>query len=151
MFLALAAVLAVGGNVDPAKGIVRWIVVAAMAGWGVWLDSVPVREAAPLSPGATLTVGASRFEIRLGPAPTINTAAAPAPEPTSQPPAPALALATELVLPAGLPPLPAELADSGAQGALLAWMMGVVQATQAELIRRQDDFQRDLVRAVRGR
>ena len=36
MFLALAAVLAVGGNIDPSKGLVRWIVVAAMAGWGVW-------------------------------------------------------------------------------------------------------------------
>lgn len=36
MFLALAAVLAVGGNVDPSKSLVRWIVVAAMAGWGAW-------------------------------------------------------------------------------------------------------------------
>lgn len=36
MFLALAAVLTVGGNVDPAKGLVRWVVVAAMGGWGVW-------------------------------------------------------------------------------------------------------------------
>jgi hypothetical protein len=36
LFLGLAMVLAVAGNVDPAKGLVRWIAVAAMAGWGIW-------------------------------------------------------------------------------------------------------------------
>jgi hypothetical protein len=36
LFLALAAVLAWGGTVDPAKSTIRWIVVAALAGWGIW-------------------------------------------------------------------------------------------------------------------
>lgn len=36
LFLALAAVLAWGANVDPNKSIVRWIAVAALAAWGVW-------------------------------------------------------------------------------------------------------------------
>lgn len=36
LFLALAGVLAWGVNVDPAKSAVRWIAVAALAGWAVW-------------------------------------------------------------------------------------------------------------------
>lgn len=36
LFLALAVILAWGGTVDPAKSTIRWIVVAALAGWGVW-------------------------------------------------------------------------------------------------------------------
>lgn len=36
LFLALAAVLAWGANVDPHKSIVRWIAVTALAAWGVW-------------------------------------------------------------------------------------------------------------------
>src|SRR5688572_9928049 len=36
LFLALAAILAWGGTVDPNKTIVRWIVVAVLAGWGIW-------------------------------------------------------------------------------------------------------------------
>lgn len=36
MFLALAGVLTFGGNVDPGKSVVRWIVVAAMAAWGIY-------------------------------------------------------------------------------------------------------------------
>ena len=35
LFLALAAVLTWGGTVDPAKSTIRWVVVAALAGWGV--------------------------------------------------------------------------------------------------------------------
>jgi hypothetical protein len=36
LFLALAAVLAWGGTVHPALSTIRWLVVAAAAGWGVW-------------------------------------------------------------------------------------------------------------------
>jgi len=36
LFLALAGVLAFGGTVDPGQSVVRWIVVAASVGWGVW-------------------------------------------------------------------------------------------------------------------
>jgi hypothetical protein len=36
LFLALAAVLAWGGTVDPAKSTIRWIVVPVLAGWGIW-------------------------------------------------------------------------------------------------------------------
>jgi hypothetical protein len=35
LFLALAGVLAWGGTVDPGKTAVRWIVAAALAGWGL--------------------------------------------------------------------------------------------------------------------
>ena len=36
LFLALAAVLAWGGTVDPAKSTIRWIVALALTGWGIW-------------------------------------------------------------------------------------------------------------------
>ena len=36
LFLALAGVLAFGGTVDPGQSVVRWIVVAASAAWGLW-------------------------------------------------------------------------------------------------------------------
>ena len=36
LFLALAAVLAWGGTVDPGKSAIRWIAVATLAGWGIW-------------------------------------------------------------------------------------------------------------------
>ena len=36
LFLALAAILAWGGSVDPSKSLLRWIVVAALASWGIW-------------------------------------------------------------------------------------------------------------------
>jgi hypothetical protein len=32
---------------------------------------------------------------------------------------------------------------------MLGWMMGVLQATQGEMLRRQDDFQREVVSALR--
>jgi hypothetical protein len=35
LFLVLAAVLAWGGTVDPGKTSVRWIVAAALGGWGL--------------------------------------------------------------------------------------------------------------------
>lgn len=36
LFLGLAAVLALGGNVNPSKSVVRWIVVPALAAWGIF-------------------------------------------------------------------------------------------------------------------
>jgi uncharacterized membrane protein len=36
LFLALAGLLAWGGTVDPGKSLVRWIVVPAMAAWGIF-------------------------------------------------------------------------------------------------------------------
>jgi hypothetical protein len=48
-----------------------------------------------------------------------------------------------------LPPVPPELVASDSQAAMLGWMMGVLQATQGEMLRRQDDFQREVVSALR--
>ena len=36
-----------------------------------------------------------------------------------------------------------------AQGQVLAWMMGVLQATQGEMLRRQSEFQNDVIDALR--
>ena len=57
---------------------------------------------------------------------------------------------TELVLPAGVPPAaPRAVRIGHSQAAVLAWMMGVVQATQSEMMRQQHDFQLELIRAIR--
>ena len=50
---------------------------------------------------------------------------------------------------AALPPELAGLPPEQAQTALFAWMMGQIQATQNEMLRRQDEFRREVVLAVR--
>lgn len=141
-----------------------------LIGAGLWVDGRPVRTAAMLVPEAVLTVGASRFAVQLDAAPErprerdddgLDLDGSPL---SSSPGSPAAArfLArvegdvapdpwpTELVLPEGAPPPPPELFQGDSQAAVLAWMMGVVQATQTEMMRRQHDFQMELIRALRG-
>ena len=45
LFLALAGILVWGGTIDPQKATARWIVVAALAIWGLLLlfDRMPLR------------------------------------------------------------------------------------------------------------
>ncbi len=47
------------------------------------------------------------------------------------------------------PPLPPGLVPAEAQGQVLAWMMGVLQATQGEMLRRQSEFQNDVIDALK--
>jgi pSer/pThr/pTyr-binding forkhead associated (FHA) protein len=51
------------------------------------------------------------------------------------------------MLPAGLAPPPG-LVGGEAQAALMGWLLGAVQAVQGEMLRRQDEFQHELVRAL---
>jgi pSer/pThr/pTyr-binding forkhead associated (FHA) protein len=51
------------------------------------------------------------------------------------------------VLPAGLAPPPG-LVGGEAQAAMMGWLLGAVQAVQGEMLRRQDEFQHELVRAL---
>jgi predicted NBD/HSP70 family sugar kinase len=73
-----------------------------------------------------------------------------APAPQAVPPAPpagVVPLADVTVLPAGLAPPPA-LVGGEAQAAMMGWLLGAVQAIQGEMLRRQDEFQHELVRAL---
>lgn len=138
-----------------------------LVGRGTWLNGRPLRGASALADGDALLIGTAGFEVRVEPAATWPPAFGAAPGRSTPPgttlatvgpsatvpatnPAgePVLAWPTEL-LPAELPPMPPGLVPAEAQGALLAWMMGVIQAGQAELARRQDDFQRDILQALR--
>ncbi len=122
-----------------------------LIGRGTWLNGQPLPGAAPLQTGDVLAVGSARFDLRVEP--TVPRAAGP--------PAPAAALPVELAtIP---PPLPIEawtvagpataspvggLAPE-VQGAMLAWVAQIVQAGQAETLRRQGEFQLALTELVR--
>jgi pSer/pThr/pTyr-binding forkhead associated (FHA) protein len=142
---------------DPAAAAVQCVLVrdelgayvADLAGRSTWLNSRPLREAAPLRDGDVLGVGASRLECRVGPAPTLLPARATRP-----------IAATPMSMPLPTPPEAGRgLAVAGSAGgpladasqeSLMAWLLGMVQATQGELLRRQSEFQDDLMRTLRG-
>ncbi len=128
-----------------------------LVGRGTWLNDRPVVKVAPLTDGDNLMVGSARFSCRLEPFQT------------QHPGLPALSLGiglpatggtswpTELVPMANSPSAwgvdsstgpPLHLIPAEAQGAVLGWMMGQIQGRQDEAIRRQSDFQTELVRLV---
>jgi pSer/pThr/pTyr-binding forkhead associated (FHA) protein len=114
--------------------------VVNLAGAGLGRNGRLVREAAVLTDGDQLTIGSARFDVRL--------------QPPSRPVPAKRSLATtepSASWPVALlPPPPAELVPAEAQSALLAWMMGTIQAIQAEMLHRQDTFQRELAQALRA-
>lgn len=119
-----------------------------------WLNGRPLRDAQVLRDGDILAVGSARFECRTsppGPSPAHATRTAPAasPPPPPSPPAARPSRAPEVLGPVEPPPLPPGLIPAEAQGQVLAWMMGVLQATQGEMLRRQSEFQNDVVDALR--
>lgn len=135
----------------------RGVFVIDLGGRGVWIGSRLIQGAAALFDGDELTIGAAAFRVRVESSP-----AAPVKGPgfelarrqeqdQSPAPAPAPAWPTELLPGVPLPPLPAGLAlgEGASQAALLAWMMGALQAAQNEMLRRQENFQHDLVQALR--
>ena len=109
--------------------------VVNLAGSGLDRNGRPVREATALADGDVLGLGSSRFGVRL--------------QPTPEPLPAALAVAAPAWPVELLPPPPADLVPTAARTHLLAWMMGALQTLQAEMLRRQDAFQRELVQALR--
>jgi pSer/pThr/pTyr-binding forkhead associated (FHA) protein len=128
-----------------------------LVGRGTWVNDRPVAKVATLADGDNLMVGSARFSCRV--------------EPHDAPRAglPALSLGIGLPSSAGSPwPTelmtvenspsawssdpsvgpPLHLIPPEAQGAVLGWMMGQIQGRQDEAIRRQSDFQTELVRLV---
>ena len=87
-------------------------------------------------------VGSARFEARVEPAAGRLLANRPAPRPQEVEVLPPAAAADPLA--SAWPTIPPE-----AQGAVLAWMMGQLQAQQGEAMRRQSEFQAALTGLVR--
>ena len=150
--------------------------VVDLSGRGMLLNDRMILGAALLTDGDRLRIGATQFLVHVAPPTSDADADAPPPQspagataerpetllPVLQasgtPPSPVTTGALQRVEtepePAGfpaelLPPLPPELAGGESQAAMLGWMMGVLQATQGEMMRRQDDFQREVVSALR--
>ncbi len=74
----------------------------------------------------------------------------PGERPMAQPPAATAGGAPEnlsALFPPGLAPPPG-LFPSETQAALMGWLLGAVQTIQSEMLRRQDEFQHELVRAL---
>ncbi len=121
--------------------------VVDLAGRTTWLNGRPLRGPAPLHDGDVLTIGSARFECRIEPPasgwPATASTSVPARVEAS---APSVAPSYPAEL---LPSLPPDLVPAEAQGQVLAWMMGVLQATQGEMLRRQAEFQSDVVQVLR--
>jgi hypothetical protein len=109
--------------------------VVDLIGRGTWLNGQPVIGASPLRDGDTLAIGSAQFGIRLTPPSTLP--AHRADGPSQVPGFPEI----------GLPPMPSSV-PAEAQGAVLAWMMGALQAGQSEILRRQGEFHLALTRLV---
>ena len=116
-----------------------------LAGRDVAINGRCLHAPAALRDGDLLTVGHSRLECRLA----RSRHAWPL-----QPPAqfglrngvPAASdLSSERIVPAP----PSLLLVPGAQEQLVSWLVGILQATQGELLRRQTDFQHEMQQALR--
>jgi hypothetical protein len=135
--------------------------VVDLIGRGTWLGGRLVKGAAALADGATLIIGSARFNVRFtGTELMLARRPAAAPPDLASPPGwpampgwPATTGAESMpplppgLLPAGAPPLPSNLPPE-AQGAILAWMMGALQAGQTEALRRQGEFHLALTRLI---
>lgn len=130
-----------------------------LIGRGTWLNGRLVAGAAVLNDGDTLAIGSAQFGVRIAPPleglPALRQVALP-PElaqmqqmqgsgwPATFGEGTALSPA---LFPGGTPPMPANI-PAEAQGAVLAWMMGALQAGQAEALRRQGEFHLALTRLI---
>jgi pSer/pThr/pTyr-binding forkhead associated (FHA) protein len=140
-----------------------------LSGRGVVLNGQLTTGAAPLVDGDHLHIGSTRFTVHVAPPTLVDDESEPAQIlPGPRPPQPenvlpVLRISTpppeeshdlQPIEPASfpaelLPPLPPELLNGESQATMLGWMMGVLQATQGEMMRRQDDFQHEVVQALR--
>ncbi len=121
--------------------------VVDLSGGRTQINDRAVPRAAPLREGDILAFGSVRFEVRVLP-PEVPRASPP----TRKIP---VELAKALPIPRevsgwSMPDLPAPFPnDVQAQGAVLAWLVQTVQASQGEALRRQGEFQHALADMVR--
>ena len=115
-----------------------------------WLNGRPLRDAQALKDGDILAIGSARFECQLSPPGQMPTPPPPSTSaPAPGPPATRAPASPEALTRIEPPPLPPGLVPAEAQGQVLAWMMGVLQATQGEMLRRQSEFQNDVIDALK--
>ena len=128
----------------------RAVYVLDLLGRTSWLNGRPLRDVQALKDGDTLAIGSARFECRITPAgQTQPPAGQTHPPPAPSPPATRSAPPPEVLTRIEPPPLPPGLVPAEAQDQVLAWMMGVLQATQGEMLRRQSEFQNDVIDALK--
>ena len=119
-----------------------------LVGKALWINDRQVGGATEVRDGDSLMVGSARFDVRVEPPGAWRSTAA---EPTAEigPRTSSTELVAQdpagnLIVPPGVPPLPLELLPAESQAAVMGWMMGMIQANQAEMIRSQDEFHRHM-------
>jgi pSer/pThr/pTyr-binding forkhead associated (FHA) protein len=118
-----------------------------LAGRGTWLNHRPQRGASVLTDGACVMIGTARFDVRVEPPWPPRTALVPARQSLPAEIVPAAAgLPAEL---RNLPAPPPGMVAPENQAAVLAWMMGILQAGQTEILRQQAEFQHSTALLVR--
>jgi pSer/pThr/pTyr-binding forkhead associated (FHA) protein len=127
--------------------------VVDLTGRGTWVNDQPLQGAAPLIDGDSLMIGTARFEVRVEPPNRARSGSGRALASTRLAPPPAVpgapgSLPAELLNTSALPALPAGVTSAEVQASLLGWMMAVLQNTQNEMLRRQDEFHHDMVRLL---
>jgi hypothetical protein len=114
-----------------------------LCGRQTWVEDRPVAGASALRDGDLITLGSTRFTVRVEPpaAPAASGPIVHVPEvlPRHEADAPAL------------PPLPfgTELVPAEAQTALLAWVVGAIRGGQGEVLRRQGEYHQAMSQALR--
>jgi pSer/pThr/pTyr-binding forkhead associated (FHA) protein len=119
--------------------------VVDLIGRGTWLNGQLVNGAAALGDGDALVIGSAWFRVRVTAMPT-TLAGPPALRPEVNADAPALPATGSLV--PDLIAIPNGPLSTESQGTILAWMMGALQASQAEALRRQGEFQHAMTELV---
>lgn len=121
--------------------------VVDLSGGRTQINDRPIPRAASVREGDVLALGSVRFEVRV----LLPAASSFRPSPTKIP----VERTQALLIPRdasgwSMPDLPAPFpADVQAQGAVLAWLVQTVQASQGEAVRRQGEFQHALTDMVR--
>lgn len=115
-----------------------------LCGRNVAVGDDPVQGVTALAHGDVLTIGTTRFTVRM----KTSDARLPALRQAEPPPLATRYAAVESV-PEVLTPVPVDLVPAESQNALIAWMMGAIQGNQGEVLRRQNEFQLALTDLLR--
>jgi hypothetical protein len=110
-----------------------------LSGQNTWVGDEEISGAAALHDSQSLTIGSATFTVRLKP---------PSDRQAAGPPLVAQVFGREAD-PRVPPSIPPDLVPAESQNALLAWMMGMIQGSQGEVLRHQGEFQRAMTQLLR--